>query len=204
MSFALVESEPLEWARMTNPAGQRESADTGGFARLLARLHADPEEAALEYERLRARLVRFFDWRGIATPEECTDEVFDRLAHKLEETAVQDVVKYVFGIARLVALEQRRVPRHSPVDDVAYSLASPEAPAETSALQECFDRCLAELPEESRALLLSYYEGERQAKIVNRRRLATNLGVTENALRSRVQRLRDHLERSIRACGATA
>src|SRR5699024_6433909 len=45
-----------------------------GFARLLGRLHSDPDIAAQEYERLRRTLVKFFDWRGAWPPEECADE----------------------------------------------------------------------------------------------------------------------------------
>ena len=52
----------------------------------------------------------------------------------------------------------------------------------------------------SRSLVLAYYEGERGAKIANRRRLAEALGLSDNALRSRVQRLRDRLQTCIERC----
>jgi len=188
---------------MTYPAGNRRSMSADGFARLLERLHDDPEQAAREYERLHRALVKFFDWRGASPPDECADEVLDRLAHKLEETLVQDVRKYAHGVARLVALERRRGPAFSSIDDVSQRRLIATTPQEEgSRVHDCFDRCLAELSEESRSLLLRYYEGERHAKISNRRRLATMLGVTENALRSRVQRLRDRLEQCVRACSA--
>jgi DNA-directed RNA polymerase specialized sigma24 family protein len=174
-----------------------------GFARLLERLHADAEQAAQEYERLRRGLVKFFDWRGVWPPDECADEVFDRLARKLEDTAVQDVGKYAHGIARLVALERRRRPAFSSIDDVQpLTLAAPVPVDDGHPLSDCFDRCLADMPDENRQLLLGYYEGERSAKISNRRRLASTLGVTEAALRSRVQRLRDRLEHCVQACAA--
>jgi DNA-directed RNA polymerase specialized sigma24 family protein len=67
-------------------------------------------------------------------------------------------------------------------------------------LLNCFDRCLAELPADSQSLMLQYYQGERSEKIANRRRLATALALSENALRSRVQRLRDRLEDCVQAC----
>jgi DNA-directed RNA polymerase specialized sigma24 family protein len=67
-------------------------------------------------------------------------------------------------------------------------------------LFDCFDRCLAELPADSRSLMLRYYEGERSDKISNRRRLAAALAVSESALRSRVQRLRDRLEQCVQEC----
>jgi DNA-directed RNA polymerase specialized sigma24 family protein len=55
---------------------------------------------------------------------------------------------------------------------------------------------------DNRSLVLRYYEGERHAKIINRRRLADALGISESALRSRVQRLRDALERCLQRCVA--
>ena len=189
MSVALVESGPFDLARMAH------------FGRFLERLHPDSEQAAHEYERLRRALVKFFDWRGAPAPDECADEVLDRLAQKLEQTAVQDIRKYVYGIARLVALERRRAPAFASIDDVPQIKLAASAPVEgNSRLHDCFDRCLAQLSEESRSLLLRYYEGERRAKIANRRRLASMFGLTENALRSRVQRLRDRLEQCVHAC----
>lgn len=201
MTMALVESEPCEQVRMTYPTGSRRTISADSFARFLDRLHPDPEQAAQEYERLRRALVKFFDWRGVWPADECADEVLDRLALKLHDTEVRNVQQYMHGIARLVALERRRAPAFSSIDETPHAAIAAPAPREDGTpLEDCFDRCLAELPEESRRLLLRYYEGERSAKIANRRRLASMLGVTENALRSRVQRLRDHLEQCVNAC----
>jgi DNA-directed RNA polymerase specialized sigma24 family protein len=186
------------------PSGTRGSLTADGFARLLERLHPDAVQAAHEYERLRRGLLKFFDWRGIWPPDECADDVLDRFARKVEVTAVQDVSKYIYGIARLVALERRRGPSFAPLDDAPPSVLStpPATDDDRNPLHECFERCLAHLPEDARSLLLRYYEGERSSKIENRRRLAALLGVTDNALRSRVQRLRERLERCMQECSA--
>jgi len=174
-----------------------------GFARLLERLHPDTDQAAQEYERLRRGLVKFFDWRGAWPPEECADEVLDRLTIKLDDTIVQDVRKYAHGIARLVVLERRRGPAFSSIDNMTHlTLVAPPAKEESNPLHDCFDRCLAKMPADTRDLLLRYYEGERSAKIANRRKLASMLGLTENALRSRVQRLRDRLEECVQSCAS--
>jgi DNA-directed RNA polymerase specialized sigma24 family protein len=187
----------------TNEDPRGLSAD--GFARLLERLHPDPDEAAQEYERLRRALLKFFDWRGIQAPDECSDVVLDRLAAKLTNTVVLDVRKYAYGIARLVALERQRGPAFTPIETIPERSVVPDAPAdEQSDMHDCFERCLAELSDENRSLLLRYYEGERAMKIANRRLIATMLRLTENALRSRVQRLRDRLEQCVRSCPAIA
>jgi DNA-directed RNA polymerase specialized sigma24 family protein len=188
---------------MPSPAEHRRALSARGFTRLLDRLHPDSAQAGQEYERLRRVLVKFFDWRGLASPDECADEVLDRLAVKLGETAVEDVKKYALGIARLVALERRRGPAFSPIDETAHAAIAPDAAADDAdPLRDCFDRCLDQLPEESRLLLLRYYDGERSVKISNRQRLASALGLTDNALRSRVQRLRDRLEQCVRTCSS--
>lgn len=200
MSLQLLESGPCDWPDMKSSADPPAAAPNG-LSLLLARLHSDVEEAAREYERLRVRLVRFFEWRGAAAADECADETLDRLASKLENTEVQDVQKYVYGIARLVLLEHRRVVSPTSLEDASPAalaeLATPPHEVAEPSLQDCFEQSLAELPDDSRRLLLQYYVGEGQTKIANRRQLAASLGLTDNALRSRMQRLRDGLERSV-------
>ena len=71
---------------------------------------------------------------------------------------------------------------------------------EESIQRECFERCLNELSEENRQLVLRYYEDERRGKIDNRQAMADRLGIPLNALRSRVQRIRDKLERCVTNC----
>ena len=177
-----------------------------GLSGLLARLDPDPERAATAYEDLRRTLVKFFDWRGSWSPDEGADETLDRLARKLAEgEPVDDPRSYACGIARLVLLEQWRRPggRALPVDDDELSRIPAPTPPDAGLLGACLQRCLAELPPDARELVLEYYMNEGRAKIDNRRRLAEALGVNESALRSRVQRLRDRLERCIAECADT-
>ena len=178
------------------------SITAAGFARLLARLHADADQAGEEYQRLRRALVKFFDWRGAPAPEECADDTIDRLARRLEETIVDDVRSYAHGIARLVLLERQRQPVLSSIErhPEATGVSVEPLSEERERVHDCFELCLAELPTDGRTVLLRYYEGEQGAKISNRRQLAATLGLSENALRSRVQRLRDRLERCLRKC----
>ena len=184
------------------PTDQNRSITGEGLARLLARLDPDDERAALEYERLRRALIRFFDWRGAWPPEDCADETLDRLSRKLEDTAVEDVRNYAHGIARLVVLERRRQPVPSSIDsEVDLSrMRTAAVVQDEDGLHDCLDRCLTDFPSDSRSLVLRYYEGERSEKISSRRRLAATLGLSDNALRSRVQRLRDRLEHCVQAC----
>ena len=175
-----------------------------GLSRLLSRLDPDSARAAEEYQSLRRALEKFFDWRGAWPPEECADETLDRLGAKLEsDVEIHDVRSYAYGIARLVLFEWHRRPAVVSIDDHprAARLAAPAPEAdEDDPVEECFTRCLAQLPADGRSLVLHYYLSERRAKINNRRRLAQTCGITESALRNRVQRLRDRLERCVHSC----
>jgi RNA polymerase sigma factor (sigma-70 family) len=185
--------------------GER-SITPAGLARLLERLSPSPAEAAQQYERLRLSLEKFFDWHRAWPPEECADETLDRLIRKLEgDVAIADVRGYALGIARLVLREWQRRPAPVSMADAA-DISAPQnvSDDDEEQLRTCFDRCLAALPAESRTLVVDYYVAERRAKIDNRRRLAERFGLSESALRNRVQRVRDRLERCVHACTRSA
>jgi DNA-directed RNA polymerase specialized sigma24 family protein len=168
---------------------------------LLERLSSNPAEAASRYEHLRLTLEKFFDWHRAWPPEECADEAMDRLIRKLESGLdIADVRSYALGIARLVLLEWQRRPTAVPMGDAAAVSAPQGRDDDEEPLRRCFDRCLAALSPESRTLVLDYYVAERRAKIDNRRRLAERFGLSESALRNRVQRVRDRLERCVHGC----
>jgi DNA-directed RNA polymerase specialized sigma24 family protein len=171
--------------------------------RLLARLDPEPARAAEAYEALRLALTRFFDWRGAHFPDECADEALDRLVRRLEDGAdVADVRGFALGIARLVLLERARAPqaRHDELDEQRIGAAPAADAVPDGALHECLDRCLAGLPDDARRLILEYYQDQRRQKIDRRVRLALELGLSANALRSRAQRVRDRLEGCVRTC----
>src|SRR5688572_21938576 len=52
------------------------------FDRMLAELHPDIERAGEQYEKIRQKLVKLFEWRGCPHAEECADETFNRVAKK--------------------------------------------------------------------------------------------------------------------------
>ena len=149
-----------------------------GLARLLERLDSDSRRAGEAYEALQHTLVKFFDWRGAGSPEECAADTLDRLAGKLDEgTRVDDVSRFALGIARLVLLEEwRRADARAVPADQAHleRLVAPEA-LEEEPRRDCLDGCLEGLPRESRDLVLQYYVAEGRSKIDNRRRLAQKL-----------------------------
>ena len=172
------------------------------FQRLLSCLDADHERAGAKYEAIRRKLVKSFDWRGAHFPEECADETINRIIRKLEAGgSIRDIPTYCYGIARLVFLETLKKPdnRHISLDELS-SVAAPSLQEEDSGERECFERCLGELPAESRQLILQYFQDERRDKINNRQAMANRLGIPLNALRSRIQRIKDKLEQGVAAC----
>ncbi len=173
------------------------------LARFLACLDPDADRAGAKYESLRLTLMKFFDWRGAHFPEECADETINRVIRKLDGGDVlRDVETYCLGVARMVFLETLKRPEHRRVGlDEAPDLAAPVPEDEDDDEQRrCFNHCLRELPPESRQLILLYYRDERREKINNRQAMADRLGIPLNALRSRVQRIRDRLERCVEQC----
>jgi DNA-directed RNA polymerase specialized sigma24 family protein len=60
--------------------------------------------------------------------------------------------------------------------------------------------CLQKAGEQKKAMILSYYVGERHAKIANRKAMAERLGIPLNGLRVRMHRIRGALERCIQNC----
>src|SRR5262249_9132844 len=115
-----------------------------------------------------------------------------------------DPVRYVCGVARLVALEAARAGRRlRPLTDAAEPSSSDgegDGPATDPKVRACLDECLGKMAEPARALLLDYQVGDGSARISNPKRLADRLGVHMNALRIRVHRLRAELERCLEDC----
>jgi len=173
------------------------------FAKFLAYLDPDKERAGERYESLRLTLVKFFDWRGAHFPEECADETFNRVARKIDSgEAVRDIATFCNGVARMIFLESTRSPEHRNIslEVVSSPLTATSAPEEASTQRDCFEECLNSLPDETRQLILEYYESEKRGKIDNRLALAKKLGIPLNALRNRAQRVRAKLEECVNQC----
>ena len=170
------------------------------LAKFLARLNSEPERAGEKYEAIRLALVKFFDWQGAFAPEDLADDVINRVARKIDEgDELRDVPTYCHGVARMVLLEHRKtfLNRRAEVEEI-NSFAAPSETKLKDERQEYLERCMRELPVESRQLVLRYYQDERRQKLDVRAAMADQLGIPLNALRSRVQRIRDRLEQCLK------
>lgn len=174
---------------------------------LLDLLDRDPEEAGRKYEEIRNRLLRIFQWRGCAWPEELVDETMNRVAHKAAgglELRSEDPFRYFCGVAQMIFKEILRDQRKQ--QEAVVEMQKIEPPPEDDPYPEederltCLRICLEELSPENRDLMMDYYTGEGAGRIRRRKKLAAKLGVAMNALRIRAYRLRSKLEDCVREC----
>lgn len=185
------------------------------FERMLAELHPDSERAGEQYEKIRRKLVKLFEWRGCAHAEECADETFNRVAQKIcEGTTIwaDDPYSYFHGVALNVlkeywrsfeqtakTLEEMAQLRGLSVDPEDLLLRETEQ-REQERLLECLNRCLRKLPPESLHLITRYHQGEESPNKTRRKELAQSLGIPLNALRIRAYRIRASIEECVEKC----
>ena len=166
------------------------------FDALLDWLDSDREQAGIKYEQIRSRLIKIFTGRGCVDPEELADETINRVTRKLNEIQNEftgDRARYFFGVANKIYLEHLR--KKTP--------QSPPPPADSARAEleyRCLERCIAQLSEEDRDLLLKEYGAKGRTQAERRKALADELGISLNALRIRVYRIRVTLKECIEKC----
>jgi len=173
------------------------------FDKLLSLFSADQDEAAEKYEAMRRRLQRFFLWKLFQNEDELVDEVINRVARRIDEgEKIANLNGYFGSVARNVAQEEyRKIKRTSTLDDIPDPVAPDPAPdQDKEGRLQCLEKCLNDLKNESRTLILKYYYFDDRNKIDLRKQLADNLGIQMNALRIRACRLRDVLEGCVKKC----
>ena len=169
------------------------------FASFLAWLSPESEGAGEEYERVRFCLGTFFARRHCSHAEELADETINRVILKIGEERIEHKLAYFYGVARNVYRESLRKERqHESLDEV--QVAAKPAPEEQSFSSECLDKCLAELPAESRTLILEYFSDDKREKIESRRRISESLKMTQTALRMCVMRIKHKLKDCVQEC----
>lgn len=178
------------------------------FDKLLDALSPDRDKAAEEYEILRRKLHRFLEWRGCDEGDRLTDIAFDRVMKKLDEgKSISNLTAYIYTVAKYVLMEwlKLRDQTSSFTETIVTVVEAAQLDVEEDDPRiRCFDECLAALSSEDREVVLEYYTAEKREKIERRIRLAAKLGISQNALRIRVHRIRRDLEICVkRYLGAT-
>jgi DNA-directed RNA polymerase specialized sigma24 family protein len=174
------------------------------FGRLLNWLDPNDESAATKYEKIRQRLIRIFVCRGCYEAELLADQTIDRVTQKVAQVAdnyVGEPAAYFYGVANKIHLEWLRGQKR------IRELAVAEVPAEDKEDQReaeysCLEKCLEELPSESKELIVEYYRDEKRAKIDRRKNLAKSLGITIGALQIKASRIRSRLYTCVVKCSS--
>jgi RNA polymerase sigma factor (sigma-70 family) len=185
------------------------------FDKMLAELHPDIERAGEQYEKIRRKLMKMFEWRGCVHAEECADETFNRVAQKIcDGTSIwtDDPYSYFHGVALNVlreywrsaeqaakTLEEMAQIQDRSVDPEDLLLHETEQ-RKKERLLECLNRCLQKLPPESLHLITKYHQGEEATDKTRRKELAQSLGIPLNALRIRAFRIRAAIEECVKNC----
>jgi RNA polymerase sigma factor (sigma-70 family) len=185
------------------------------FDRMLSELNPDSERAGEQYEKIRRKLVKLFEWRGCAHAEECADETFNRVAQKVYEGTTiwaDDPYSYFHGVGLNVLREYWRSAEQTAktLEEIAQiqtlsvdpeDLLSRETEQrEKDRLLECLNRCLQKLPPENFHLITRYHQGEEALDKERRKELAQSLGIPLNALRIRAYRIRVEIEKCVENC----
>ncbi|HVG17903.1 MAG TPA: sigma-70 family RNA polymerase sigma factor [Blastocatellia bacterium] len=209
---AAAESES---ARVVEPTARKKDwvLTAEALDKLLTHLGEDREGAGRRYETIRRKLLKFFECRGCLSPEDLADETINRVARGIQEGKeiwVNEGASYFYGVARNVLKEHWGSPerQYTPLD----CLPSPAHPYEDMVKfkeaeydrhvmcrqLESLEKCLQELSPENRELIIGYYQGEKRDKVKNRKDMAERLGIPPNALRIRVHRIRQSLEKRVK------
>ena len=148
---------------------------------------------------MRRRLIQFFNFHAAIIPEDLADEAFNRLAKKIRNgETIQKIPQYLAGIARMLLLEERhRTRRETQFIESALHVFHPDQ--ENNQMLDALEACLEQISSSNRKLLDRYYTAESRNRILNRQKMAEELGISLNSLRNRALRLREKLEHCVRA-----
>jgi len=174
------------------------------FTLFLRALDPDPEVAGMRYETLRQKLMRFFERRGLNNSDDAADAVIDRTIKRMSsgEKIENTIEAYALGVARMYALELvTRGPKGVSIDDEDFGVElvaenASNLEAEKGWLLQHLDACLEKLSHADRLLLIDYFHvDEGETAIEHRQKIAERLGLSMNALRIKINRLKGRVEK---------
>lgn len=169
------------------------------FDLLLAWLGTDRDAAGRKYETIRSGLVRVFVSNGFSDAEDLADETINRVMMRLPDFRGKysgEPACYFHGVARNVIRESHRR------KEVAAGVIEGRVEPKTERYEEhdCLGHCLKHLPAGQRDLILDYYLYDGRQKVQHHKQMASQLNITEGAIRSRAFQIRLNLENCMRVC----
>ncbi|HZS45493.1 MAG TPA: hypothetical protein VFC63_10355 [Blastocatellia bacterium] len=184
--------------------GSRNKGPVGFDGLLLWLGDGDRDAGAVKYENIRRGLIQKFISRGCPVAEDLADDTFDRVIKLLPKVVPRykgQPASYIFRVSHYIYLEYLRyIKNRVPMpQDIPQPRTDPDELPDEATLG-CQRQCLSKLKKEDRELYEDYNSEEKGSKIENRKRLAEETGLGENALRIKVHRIRKVLRKCITAC----
>jgi DNA-directed RNA polymerase specialized sigma24 family protein len=156
------------------------------------------------YQLLRLKLIKYFEWQRCIAAEELADETIDRVARKIAEGQQIDNLRgFSYGVARLVFKEYERAQRRQLRAFASLPTSTDEVDCPNEAEEprlDCHKKCLKELPEAERDLIIAYCKPDGRPKKERRRDLAAKLGIKIENLRLKAFRIREKLDKCSTDC----
>jgi DNA-directed RNA polymerase specialized sigma24 family protein len=176
------------------PGGPNKEA----FDKLLRWLDPDRDKAGEKYEKIRVRLIRIFSSRGCFEAEDLADQTINVILGKIDwliENYVGEPALYFYAVAKKIFLDhwKKKTPRPLPPP----AADSTEIELQSHCLEQCLQR---ELTQAEQGLVLKYHECDGHDRIVLRKELAKQLGISLNALRIRLFHLLSRLRPCVINC----
>lgn len=165
------------------------------FDRLFQLLEPSAQSVEAGFRQCRLKLIKFFAWRHCEDPDNLADETISRLLRNVQsgqEILADNPYSYVYAIASNIFKEYLRAKRKGAALVNIDEVREVAAPATED---DCKKLCLEQLPPEKRELLAYYYLGYEE-----RDDIAAALGLTLNALRLQVHRIKHGLKRCTEEC----
>ena len=152
-------------------------------------------------------LIFFFERHGCYTPAEKADETIYRVTKKIAGgEQIQNLPGYCYAVARNVLHEYWKDPGRgwaaldADLEGKMPSTDPRESERERHQMEQnerrvaCMKKCLQRLGDEEREFITRY------CTVKNRKELAAQSGLTLNALRIRVNRIRVELRKCVKGC----
>ena len=169
------------------------------FEKLLAWLDHERDEAGGKLEQIQSRLIKVFASRGCIDSASLADEVINRVAVRIDSVRqnYDDPLRCCLGFVGNVHLEYLREQQKIANLD---QLPDPRPSEVLEKEDQCLTQCMNTLTEPDRDFFARYFRGEKRARINSRKKLASELTLTTNALRVRAYKLRKRLHRCLVEC----
>jgi DNA-directed RNA polymerase specialized sigma24 family protein len=169
--------------------------DQAVFDRLFQLLERDAQSVEEGYLYCRFKLVKFFAWRRCEDPDSLADETISRLLKNVQsgqEISSDKPYSYVYAIATNVFREYIRAKKK---DLALVAIDEARGIGITTVEDDCQRQCVEKMPIEKRELLARYYLDDEDREVI-----ANESGLSLNALRLQVHRIKHGLKRCVEEC----